>query len=301
MSLSLLQRLGPRCKTVNQVNSLLIALENRMTPAETAQIVETFRGDAMSLPFADGFAKSIAKNIEIMEAQLATAKKARAETFQRFRIAKNLMLFSNKDINKSDKKLLICFTGRAGRMNMALAPFLQHFDSHTVDVAVVVIPSRDLKIGYRRGFCNFGPDVFTSVDRLAHALSIHAYKSASTFGTSAGAIVAILATLQLRLEKAIACTPTHPNDPFWEEIYNKSLEEELIALQAYNEVSEIITIYHPLFGPDVLSADALAKIIKLRAVTVNMPKSFKGNPHMVLGYAMIYGVLDQILNATLYK
>ncbi len=122
----LYQRLTRNCQTVNQLNSVHIALENKMTPLQ----VTTLRKQCAAKWTDESHPAN--KWLEDLYNLYLKSGKEEPEVFTCKRINRHLRLYTSGIGLKQEKTLLICFTGCAQRLMMPIPVFLQHFDSEKV-------------------------------------------------------------------------------------------------------------------------------------------------------------------------
>jgi len=142
---------------------------------------------------------------------LAAGRKAQPEPFHRSRVRRDLWLYADGS-PRSSKILLVGFTGRAQRMMMPSAVFLQQLDSKKADVALLCDP---LRSGYRQGMRRVGESLGSMLNALPQLLHMSEYQSVVSMGTSAGGLPAVLAALQLNLSAAMSVGGASPDDPRW--------------------------------------------------------------------------------------
>ena len=248
--IELYKRLARGCKTVNQLNRTHIALERLMTPLElmglrselrrrgwVAQRVNRLRKKARrllnarlttvqddkftvqddkfvasALPFTgiDKLNSSMAW-IDELNRTFALAGKDSPEPFVRRRLRQAVWIFKS-DCDRRQKTLLISFSGNAQRLMMPLPVFLQHIDGRATDVAYL---RTEKHAGYRKGILGVANDFHASIASLEGLLNVRAYRRVATIGTSAGALPAILAGLQLAVDAVLSVGPNSPNEDRW--------------------------------------------------------------------------------------
>jgi hypothetical protein len=302
MSLQLYRRLAPNRKTENQLNALHIALENRMTPIEAFQIAQMFAAPhENALPVLPELAENARRFAQSQMQQLATAGKPKPEGFRRQRIRKQMIRASDPAIPRREKTLILCFTGRAQRMTMPLAPFLQHLDASTMD-AVVIYPKRaHLNLDYMLGFSGLGDNLYESIDRLPALLGMEDYARTLAIGTSGSGIPAVIAALRLGLPTAVAAVPNDPNDPRWFDVFGAPLPDELVRMAKSKPLPAIHVVYSPDNARDKTNAEALAQILPVSPFKILAPNVPNQILHAILGYAMSHGRLSELLDRTLFN
>jgi hypothetical protein len=217
-----------RCRSVNQVNALHIALENRMTPSElvalrreqgrwfalrtllrrSRQLVPSSwrRADAGTAPAAlrDEWLRKLHRFY-------TQAVKPQPEAFHRRKLSRHLKLYSAGG-PRHDKTLLICFVGGSNRPFLPLPVFLQHLDASRTDVLLVGYPRGK---GLRGGIPELGQSFEESVDKLRDVAAIDAYRRCVALGTSGGGTPAVLTALRLGLPAVLSAGGGSPTDRRW--------------------------------------------------------------------------------------
>lgn len=301
MSWAIYRRLGRRHVSQNRLNALHIALENRMTPLEAAEVADRLLAmDPVDLPVVPERAEQARGFAKQMKSMLGTAGKQHAEGFVRRRIARQMVLLSDPGHPTRNKMLVIGFAGRSNRLNMPLAPLLQHFDARAADLLLIFPPDRDLHGGFRRGFSGLGPDALSCIDRLPGLVPLSDYRSAAAFGTSGGALPAIATGLRLGLARVLAVSPYHVEDPAWHDLYGRPLAQDLQALAAAGPIPQIHVAFAPQHRIDRAAAEALAAILPVRQLRINFNNLPGAEQHVVLGHAMTSGKLGQVFGLTLF-
>lgn len=303
MSLSLYRRLAPGRQTANMLNALHIALENRMTPTEAAEIAAAFAdAEPSDMPVRPEFAERVRKFATDQARYLSTARKPVPEPFIRRRLGQRMLFLSGAELPVEKRTLILCFAGRSDRLNMPLPAFLQHLDASKTDVAVVLMPRKGDPDAFRRGFGGLGENLLSCIDSLGDLLRLHSYRRTLAFGTSGGGLPAVMAGLRFGLPRVLASAPTDPFDPRWNGKGGEALPEILRRLfDALPAASQpvIDVTYAPNHPVDRTAAEALGRILPVRHFHIRLQDDSKGVPHMVLGYAMLAGQLGAVLGKTL--
>jgi len=188
------RRVG-RCRTENQSNRLHIALDNYMTPAEVRYFAAALAQDA-----ADSFGR---RWITTLVGSMPI-KKVRSVEFERTELRKGVSLYSTNDGSRNHKTLVI---GIAGLHHRLMAPTSYILDCLNPALYDVVLLRDFSRVAYALGIHGLGDDFHTALSKLEIQVSPSAYRNTIAFGTSLGGIPAILASILLRLDRAVAIGP----------------------------------------------------------------------------------------------
>lgn len=308
--INLYQRLSAACRTVNQLNKLHIALENRMTPVELVSLhkfllptnnVPKEQPPATATPAAtrlmatqiDETAKNILQRewISGLHHKFLFAGKSTPMPFTRRKIHNGVYSYSSPG-EKQFKTALVCFTGNAQRMMMPTPVFLQNVASSQTDVIYLCTRRGD---GYRNGIVGLGSDFETSVHRLDLLLKPHGYGRVATVGTSAGGLPALLAGLQLGADAVLSVGAANPNDARWIPQGSNQKHSNLFDRFANygSRHPDIYLVHGALYPPDISANEAIAAKIKT-SETISVPDS----SHVVLFDLLTRGLLGGLLKRT---
>jgi hypothetical protein len=311
--IALYARAARACRTVNDLNRLHIALENRITPLELDALR---RGADPPAPqwarLVGGAAARVRRSLDRpgrlaapsrppydWVARLhALAAKAAAppQPFRRERLHGRIARYSAGG-DRSRKTLAVCFAGRAQRLMMPLPVFLQHVDASVVDVAFLRDPAKE---GYRAGIGRGTRSLDDLLERLPSRLSFDAYARVVTIGTSGGGLPAVLAAVQLGLPAALAAGPNGPDDPRWQSYrgvgVRRVLEE---SATARGDRRPAITLVVGAGAPkDQAAAQTLARIIPARIIVVDGVRTAAG--HNALLPLVERGELASLLRSSVF-
>jgi hypothetical protein len=197
------QRCFSRCKTVNQANALHIGLENRITPAERAVLIEALDtmlrrqaplGRFLSLrhPWL------IRRPVEYSQLQTARAwlqhfryhhelaGAGGGVGYQRAGLAQQGYFY--RDTTRRNTKLLVGWPGRSNRLMMPVANWLPTLERHGMDLLLLRRPrtrNDDTQLAWNQN----------SVSRAHEAVATlndrYAYASVAVAGTSLGSAPAL--------------------------------------------------------------------------------------------------------------
>lgn len=243
----LFQRQAARCRTVNEFNRLQIALENRITPLEFGTLAQAV--ECHDIP------SSIRLWIDELGAQLQRSGKPAHEGFRRSRLKPNLYLYSDGGPSPA-KTLVIAFSGNARRLMMPTATFLQHLDASAFDILFI---SRHPKSNYRNGICGLATSLEGLIDMLRGLLADVDYKQVMTYGTSSGALPALLAALYLDLDQGVGVGGLSLDHARWRDIQQDTAFQG--ALKRWNGRPHLIWIYGDQHERDRNAALAIRNVL----------------------------------------
>jgi hypothetical protein len=273
------KRIG-RCHTQNQVNRVHIAIENYMTPGE----VRYFR-HALDREPAESPSRVW---ITWLTAAMPT-KIARSVEFERRALSKEVTHYSADTPSADNKTLIIAFTGVAHRMMLPTPWLLDCLNPALYDVVLL----RDFsRVAYAAGMRGLGGDFVTSLSNLQTHVDPRAYRTTIAFGTSAGAVPAILAAILLKLDKAIAISP-QAFDRVTALLQRQGLSGEPYASllasrpQPFPKIFLVCAAEH---ADDVAAATSLQQRVPARVIRV---RNCAG--HVVLGWHHAQGTLPSFL------
>ncbi len=215
--IDLVARQIARCTSINSFNQLHIALENRITPQEFRDIAEFVSRDHATTPAAR-WAIDLAT-------QLRGSGKESPERYTRRRLKPNLFLYTGAS-RPEDKTLAICFTGRSRRLMMPITTFLQHLPADEIDVLLLY---RHHGGFYVNGLPGLAKSFSELIGVLAETIEPFGYRRIVTYGTSAGAIPAILAALYLDCDAGIAIAPGSLTGERWNDLPNEPRLQRILA------------------------------------------------------------------------
>jgi hypothetical protein len=190
-ALALYRKRIARCRTENQRNFVHIALENFMTPLEVHYFHAAFASDAPESP-----ARRWIASVEA----LTPAQRHKSADFERRGLIKGATLYTADALSPREKTLVLAFGGQFHRLLVPTPSLLASLDARHFDVVLL----RDFSRRYfATGIRGLGEDFFTAVAELARQVVPSAYRSSVALGTSAGGLPALLAAMQLRLDRGI--------------------------------------------------------------------------------------------------
>ncbi len=321
--LRLYRRLTERCRTLNQVAKVHIALENRLSPLEV-QVLHTvlmsqrsWRSDwrffatravaqvSQRVPFLFGAVGRSAQRthqrrrwIKRLGDMLGrSGKTERAEPFVRQRLAHGVQRYSSDPAGaqRAAKTLVIGFTGSSARLMLPLPAFLQHLDADRHDLVLVQYPPGR---GFFDGVPGVGRDFAETVSRLEALTRPGEYRRAVAIGTSGGALPALLAATRLGLDIAVGIGSKGPDDPRWTPVLGRSAGEALAAeMAAHGECTHVFLVVGADHARDKAAAHALARCITARVLEVSDSRELVGhNPFVPL---LRRGELQALLATTI--
>ncbi len=316
--IALYYRLIRNSKTINQLNMVKIALENRMTPLE----LETLKTELsskrpskgqvlfnkcikeLSRSFPVAF-KTLQQNVntsmaainmvdklDIMYKQIG---KPRPEPFTRHSLSRNIKLYATEG-EKSYKTLAICFTGNAERMMMPTPIFLQHIDAERIDVALIRNAKRN---GFRKGIEGITKNLESSIDKLKDLLKIGKYRTVVALGTSGGGLPAVLTATRLGLDAVLSVGGNNPNDPHWQIEDNRTACDLLRNYtNCASKTPKTFLAFGVDFPKDKLSAESLAEFIPAQLLPITDPCGQVR--HNALFPLIKQGKLTELLETTIF-
>jgi hypothetical protein len=296
------RRLARGCKTHNMLNKLHIELENRMTPLELdalrSELAPMRHAAETALRDHEHHGPSPAQQswVENLSRLAGRSGKPRPEPFVRQRVRRRVTLFTAGG-SRSGKTLAICFSGRAQRMMLPLAVFLQNLDSTQVDVAFIRDPTRN---SYRLGIGGVADTLEASIDKLGDLLGLEEYRSVVSIGTSGGAVPAVMSALRLRLDAAFSVGGNRPDDPRWNAADGTGLKETLLRYAgACTEVPTLFLVFGANSIKDKEAATALAGVVPAQLLEISAPNV--PVEHNALFPLAVSGGLAGLLESTVFK
>lgn len=190
--IELFQRQIAKCRTLNELNRLHIALENRITPLELVVLSKIISDRHSSPPNIAWITK--------LHQTFSLSRKTQPERFIRTRLKPNMYLYSDRSPN-AEKVLAICFCGWARRLMMPTPTFLQHLEASRIDI-ILLQPHHQWH--YDNGLGGLADSFGALVDVVREVIRSRVYKSVVAYGTSVGGLPAILTALYLGFDKGIA-------------------------------------------------------------------------------------------------
>ena len=200
------QKLTQGCKTINQLNSVHIALEKEMTPVQFFTLLNEYRKE------------STKKNTHTemwltkLNRLYSCCGKLSPEGFNSRSLNDHYWLYSHSSFERQNKFLLICFTGSHQMMMLPTAVFLQLFDAQQIDILVIRYPVGD---GFRSGLSGIANDFVSFIENFIRSLPVTDYKDIVTLGVSGGAVPALFASLIHGYSKSICVSINSPIDKRW--------------------------------------------------------------------------------------
>lgn len=307
--IALYQRLSPRCHTTNQLNRLLIALENRMTPTELLELHQALSSQHnANTPPATNQAQAnpptgqqtsineMERNalgyqwVHSLSQKLMYVPSNFAARFTRRKLCNGIYIFSGSGQNES-KTVLVCFSGNEQRMMMPMPLFLQHIDPALTDIVYL----RTVKgQGYRNGILGLAPNLETSFQELSAILSRMHYRSIAIMGVSAGGLPAILAGLQLGANAVLSVAAGNPNDEKWRDLSDGQGSTKLFhrfSKHSPQSHPEIFLVHGEQYPEDALANASIAACIKTKD-TISVVNA---------GHNALYPLVQQRLFAELLR
>lgn len=301
----LYQRLTARCKTINQINRIHIALENWMTPTQWEELYDGIK-KLDEFQFLNIQPQTSPKSVyDIAYAQYdwfyrmsrlyeAVKYNRVAEPYLKVNRSRHWSFYRNPiDYNK--KTLVVCFTGLAQRMMMPLPIFLQNFDANAVDILMILYPKG---VGFREGMVGFSESFEETLEALEMLACSYPYARKVALGVSGGGSPAVLCALKAGWDAAMSFSGAHPYDERW----HKSLKCSLAHLIEKYKLRQTkkMPIYL-VFGWDSIAdkaaAEAFGKLLPAQLIQINPNNQPVG--HLSILPIVKSGKLRQFFNDTL--
>jgi hypothetical protein len=268
------RRAARRCRTVNQLNALHIALENRITPPELAALrdaqgswfrLRTLLQSAWRLLYValrrkDATSPGAQRDrwLRRLYRLYTQAAEPQPQPYRRRRLSRHLRLYSAGGA-RHDKNLLICFVGSSQRPFLPVPVFLQHLDASRTDVLLVGYPRGK---GHRQGLPELGSSFEQSIDRLRVVADIDAYRRCVAIGTSGGGTPAVLTALRLGLSAALSVGGGGPTDRRWFAALGEDVGDLARRYAAASpSLPRVVLAYGVDAQKDVVAAQAFAECI----------------------------------------
>jgi len=313
--IALYRRLVSRCTTINQINRVHIALENRLSPLEADVLRHSLRPKCHLLsratmalrrlvlksaarPFRATQIEQAREWMGQLAALAAPSGKRHPEGFQRRRIRRNVVLYSDGGA-PADKTLAIAFTGSRQRLMMPVSVFLQHLDARRVEVVLLRDSWRDGYHAYRHGIPGVGGSIETLLDALPHLLSFGRYRKVVAVGTSGGGFPAVLAAFRLELDAVVSFGGNGPDDPRWVATDGSTGRQRVVRYRdACAKPPRVFLAFGQDCPQDRERAEALADAIPSRLCPVGDPTTEVGH---TVAYALArQGKLTEFLQSTIF-
>ena len=240
-----------------------------MTPAELRYFSAGLTADPPGSPSREwiaGLASGMPANV------------VRPAEFERKGLSRGATHYTADISTKDRKTLIIGFTGLAHRMMMPAPWLLDCLNPALYDVVLL----RDFsRVAYASGVHGLGDDFHTALSKLEIQVSPSAYRNTIAFGTSLGGIPAILASILLRLDRAIAIGPQAFNRISGLLRRHGLADEPYVSLLAMRPqpFPEILLVCAAEHDEDVAAAISLQQQVPARVVRVR-----NCSAHVLLGW-----------------
>ncbi len=272
----LYERLTQHCTTVNQLNRVHIALENRMVPLGLHALIQSAAsGEGV---WRDRWSAERQRWIAGLQSIFVRSGIAELQTFRRRCRAPGLVLYADNKPHSADKRLLVCFTGIAGRLMIPLPVFLQHVDAKSTDVILLRYPKPE---GYRHGMPGIASGFVDLFKTLPRYFPAGPYRQRAALGVSGGAIPAVLLGMSSQFDMVLAFGIGNPDDDRWSSILKGDIVQMIKGLAPERQRFTRVTLVH---GKDDYADRAAVNILapKLSARTVAI-----GQKDAVVGHACV--------------
>ena len=289
----LFKRVFRICKTVAQLNKALETFEHRLSPKEFATLSEWQRmGKLLPAEAESKYQLALDGWLRRIGVMLEAAGKPEAEAYVTQRVSPFAYHYVGPG-QRSNKTLLICFTGKNSRRlmipNIAL---LQHCDAHQYDLMVISDPWGN---GFRAGIPLLDGKVTDVVDWLTKLKWIDEYHAVRTVGCSAGVYPALLTGFKLRSELVVSIGGRF--GPLWSDVLGMTLRIAVTALLGRCE--NLILSYSKGKDRDRYFATLIALLTGGVRVAINTPGYKLG--HRILERMLENGDLQEYLEDTVFS
>lgn len=176
------------CRDPRRLAVLVSGMEDIFTPLEFAGALERSRPLADDHPLAR----------TIIRRQLSSHQ---PERYLRRAISDDIMLYSSLDHPRSQKTLILGWTGRGFRLGLPIVSFVQMLPCEQFDV--VVLRDRH-ELSFIRGVEGYADGLPALVSRLRTELRFPRYGGVATFGVSSGGPPALRAAHLLSAERGVS-------------------------------------------------------------------------------------------------
>jgi hypothetical protein len=281
-----------RCRTVNEFNRLHITLENILAPTEVEALVRGVRQRVTSMPapVADWFGR--------LEQSIGLGKLA-VQPYVRRPIANGAIRYAapGRDAERSQRTLVIAFTGDANRLMMPLAMFLQHCPADRYEFVVLFDGTQRL---YMNGVDGLGATLPETIDAIARHAKPAFYRRTVSFGTSAGGLAALWTGIALETTRAVSVggvTPSLADERSGEDAAaSRSHDEAFEALvrERAGRLPEIVLVAGELNARDTEKAHEMGERLPARHLTIPGARA-----HNMLYEVWLRGELDAWLDRLL--
>lgn len=275
--IKLYERLIGACKTINQVNRVHIALENWMTPRQwqvlRAQLLQSpaygflTTSAAADKPAAPGDIRYVQQQwLKSLQGMYDKSGQTSPQAYERRRLGRYVSLYKNAGEARSERTLVVCFTGAAQRMMCPLPVFMQHIDAAAHDVVLIRYPKGK---GYRHGLEGVADSFEAAVEWLSRILPCQNYSRVVAVGASGGGLPAVLTSLRLGFDAALTFGAGHPGDKRWSDALGYS--GEVLVRRFFEQRQKKIPLFlvHGADMPtDRQAAEALGRLLPASIIEV---------------------------------
>ncbi len=281
-------------KNATQLNKLLFALESRLTPQNVDRLLASTAVQQSVLQGKPAkFIDIIHRRLERIKSMMLKSGKPHSEAFIRRKVSPAINHYAAATTNQ--KTLLICFSLKGGRNNMAmpLAVFLQHIDATRYDVLMVSDLVND---GYWSGIPFMGKSITASVKSIAELPLIKKYTSITTMGCSAGSHLALITAYYLNADMGIVLGGRFHKERYLMKIFYK-LWASWFAIKT-GRCTNVLFVYSKDISRDRIYAKVIGYLSKgcLISVGVNNEKV----THNILDNLIEHGDLSSFLEQTVF-
>lgn len=271
-----------RCRTINQVNQVHIALCNAMTPGEVVFMYDNlFVSPAHAPPSLHPEAAftlaELRDNARLWfrrrHRDLLAAGKDTPEPFLRRDLHKHATFFGD-GAPPDDKILLVALPGANYQIMTAVPTFLQNLDASRVDLVIV----RDgTRTRYLDGIEGIADSVEAFADTMPDWLGFKTYRRVCGIGVSAGALPTLIVGLRAGVDDLLAVGPSSPRDVRWDRPGHEHVTDQLRRAAADGRKRNITVAYGADCDEDRVFAGEIAELIPIKQVVVSDPHAPVGH------------------------
>ncbi len=287
-----------RCPTINQLNSVHIALDATITPLEIAELHaqlvdsstywdEARHGNTRVDP--QRLRNTSCDWVKGRQLMCNMSLKRRPEPFHREEMLPTITRFSNAE-GPHGKWLVVVVCGNTFTPMVPTPAFLQALDARRVDMVLM----RDFnRQGFRQGVGGISDDILSSMERLPRILDFAAYDAVSFVGISGGGMPSLIFGIGTGARSVVYVGGNAPTDPRWNASDGTNARDLLLELAEGKAVPQIKLIFGRE-SKDRPAAEAIAALFPATLVEVTDEQLDVG--HNSLHPLLLRGRLSAFLN-----
>lgn len=281
-------------RNLREFKTLREAVLHRITPAELAILL----GRELCFSLIDLLARiprgpkswrvPFELNTWIKQVRQEIAQYPDSLRWSRQRLTDNIELFAASPSSRSDKTLIVGFTGNLTRLMMPIYRFLMHLDADCYDLLLLRDPNRS---HYVHGIPEVSKDMATLSDWLRTQAKDMGYSRVIALGTSAGGLASLCAGVANGWDKAIALGADAPSK-------HPALQDFLSSSASRHDrtsPTQVMLLYAGLNPRDNSGAAEIAAILPNAKLLGDDTHA----THNVLNTAFKRGRLNKVLNMIL--